>query len=403
MCIYLRTKEGDNIMVENYFNVNESFDFMLQQFGESIKVDNVDRTAIIHRNSNKNIEELKILCKDPIERGNIVKYKNNDYISMDDTSNVRYSTYYRAIIQRSNYNVNFAINNTVFPQSAIITNKSIDLETGQWVILPANKTLITLQANSITNGIKVADRFIKFKQAWSIEGVDYTKNGILVIQAKQDTIQSGDDLINEIPAGAEKYNPIITATPNPLNVNIDSTSQITATVTVNGTNVENPTLIYSSNNKDIASVDNTGLVTGVAEGNANITISYLGIDGNTYSTIISASVVALPQHNYTLEVTPYDNSYWDDDTHTSVTIRDGDSCEFNAILKDNSNIISDARFDFNIDYNGNATNILGFRVDSDTQCTVTNIKYPYVVYLECKYRDDNTVINRIKINLKALW
>ncbi|MDV3428486.1 MAG: hypothetical protein LIR50_15950, partial [Bacillota bacterium] len=86
-----------------------------------------------------------------------------------------------------------------------------------------------------------------------------------------------------------------------------------------------------------------------------------------------------------------------------VTIRDGDSCEFNAILKDNGNIISDAKFDFNIDYNGNATNILEFKVDSDAECTITNTAYPYVVYLECKYRDDNTIINRIKINLKALW
>ncbi|WP_052246116.1 Ig-like domain-containing protein [Clostridium tyrobutyricum] len=390
-------------MIDNFFNMNESYEFMLQRFGELIKVDNIDRTAIIHRNSNKNIEELKILCKDPIERGNIVKYKNNNYIIMDDTSNIRYSTYYRAIIQKSNYNINFATGNVIFPQIAIITNKSIDLETGQWVILPSNKIFITVQANSVTDNIKVADRFIKFKQAWYIEGVDYTKNGILVIQAKQDTIQSGDDLINEIPAGAATYNPIVSATPNPLNININSTSKITATVTLNGTNVENPTLIYTSSNSDICTVDNTGLVTGVAEGNANIIVSYVGIDGNTYSTTISASVVALPQHNYTLEMTPYDDSYWDDDTHTSVTIRDGDSCEFDAILKDNGNIVDNARFDFSIDYNGNATNILGFKVDSDIKCTVTNIKYPYVVYLECKYRDDNTVINRIKINLKALW
>ncbi|WP_338433414.1 Ig-like domain-containing protein [Clostridium tyrobutyricum] len=389
-----------NILL-NFYNT------ALKRMGKTCIV-NSDKNNIIQGifkeidDKNNSEDQKYFITATTLKQGDIINYEDMSYIVLTKNENIN-AVYDLYTIEKCNYDINFAIDNVIFPEVSIITNKSLDLETGQWVILPANKILITVQANSITNNIKVADRFIKFKQAWSVEGVDYTKNGILAIQAKQDTIQSEDDLINEIPAGAATYNPIVSATPNPLNVNIDSTVQITATVTVNGTNVENPTLIYTSNNKDIATVDNTGLVTGISEGNTNITISYVGIDDNTYSTTISASVVALPQHNYTLEVTPYDDSYWDDDTHTSVTIRDGDSCEFNAILKDNSNIVDNARFDFNIDYNGNATNILGFKINSDTKCTITNIKYPYVVYLGCKYRDDSTIINRIKINLKALW
>ncbi|MBV4418256.1 Ig-like domain-containing protein [Clostridium tyrobutyricum] len=382
----------------------------------NLALKHMGKTCIVNNDENNMIEgifkeiddrdtskdEKYFITVEDLKQGDIISYNNINYMIITRNENIN-DVYDLYTIEKCNYNINFAIDNVIFPEVSIITNKSIDLETEQWVILPANKILITVQANSITNNIKVADRFIKFKQAWIVEGVDYTKNGILELQAKQDTIQSGDDLVNEIPTGAATYNPIVSATPNPLNVNINSTSQITATVTVNGTNVENPTLIYTSSNSDICTVDNTGLVTGVVEGNANITISYLGIDGNTYSTIISASVVTLPQHNYTLEVTPYDDSYWDDDTYTSITIRDGDSCEFNAILKNNGNIVDNAKFNFNIDYNSNATNILGFKIDSDTECTVTNIKYPYVVYLECKYKDDDTIINRIKINLKALW
>ena len=389
-----------NILL-NFYNT------ALKRMGKTCIV-NSDKNNIIQGifkeidDKNNSEDQKYFITATTLKQGDIINYEDMSYIVLTKNENIN-AVYDLYTIEKCNYDINFAIDNVIFPEVSIITNKSLDLETGQWVILPANKILITVQANSITNNIKVADRFIKFKQAWSVEGVDYTKNGILAIQAKQDTIQSEDDLINEIPAGAEKYNPIITATPNPLNVNINSTSQITATVTVNGTNVENPTLIYSSNNKDIASVDNTGLVTGVAEGSTNITISYVGIDDNTYSTTISASVVALPQHNYAIEVVPNDNSYWDDDTHTSVTIRDGDSCEFNAILKDNGNVVDNTKFDFSIDYNSNTTDILGFKVDSDTECTITNIKYPYVVYLSCKYRDDNTVISRIKINLKALW
>lgn len=276
-------------MIDNFFNMNESYDFMLQQFGESIEINDINRTAIIHRNNYRNIEELKILCRDKIERGNIVKYNNNTYITIDDTRNIRYNAYYRAIVQRCNYNVNFAINNTVFPQYAIITNQTTGVN-GEIITVPANQILVVVQDNNFTNSIKVDDVFIKFKHRWQINGVDYTKNGILTIYANQVANHEKDDLINEIPEGAGVYNPIIVATPNPLNVNINSTVQITATVSNNGVNVENPTLIYASNNKDIASVDNTGLVTGVAEGNANITISYLGIDGNTYSTTMATTV-----------------------------------------------------------------------------------------------------------------
>ncbi|MBV4431589.1 Ig-like domain-containing protein [Clostridium tyrobutyricum] len=276
-------------MIENYFNVNESFDFMLQQFGELIKVDDINRTAIIHRNNYRNIEELKILCRDKIERGNIVKYNNNTYITIDDTRNIRYNAYYRAIIQRSNYNVNFVFNNIVFPQYTIITNQTTGVN-GEIITVPANQILVVVQDNNFTNSIKVDDVFIKFKHRWQINGVDYTKNGILTIYATQTANHENDDLINEIPEGAGVYNPIVSATPNPMNVNVNSTVQITATVSNNGVNVENPTLIYASNNKDIATVDNTGLVTGVAEGNANINISYVGLDNNTYNTTIATTV-----------------------------------------------------------------------------------------------------------------
>ena len=289
LCIYLRTKGSDNIMIDNFFNMNESYDFMIKQFGESIEINDINRTAIIHRNNYRNIEELKILCRDKIERGNIVKYNNNVYLTIDDTRNIRYNVYYRAIVQRSNYNVNFVFNNIVFPQYTIITNQTTGTD-GEIITVPANQILIIVQDNNFTNQIKTDDIFIKFKHRWQVSGIDYTKDGILTIYANQVANHENDDLVNEIPEGAGEYNPIITATPNPLNVNINSTSQITATVSNNGVNVENPTLIYTSSDNNICTVDNTGLVTGVAEGSTNITISYVGIDNNTYNTTVATTV-----------------------------------------------------------------------------------------------------------------
>ncbi|MBV4427594.1 Ig-like domain-containing protein [Clostridium tyrobutyricum] len=265
----------------------------LKRMGKTCIVNN-DKNNIIQGifkeiDDRDNSEDQKyFITSATLKQGDIISNNNINYLIITKNENIN-DVYDLYTIEKCNYNINFIFNNIVFPQYAIITNQTTGVN-GEIITVPANQILVVVQDNNFTNQIKVDDVFIKFKHRWQITGVDYTKDGILTVYANQVANHEKDDLINEIPEGAATYNPIVSATPNPLNVNVNNTIQITATVSNNGVNVENPTLIYTSNNKDIATVDNTGLVTGVAEGNANITISYVGIDGNTYNTTVATTV-----------------------------------------------------------------------------------------------------------------
>lgn len=277
-------------MIDDFFNINESFDFMLQQFGQDVKVNEVDKSVIIHRNNYRAIEELKILSYDPINMGDLIEFDNNTYLVNDDTRNKRYDTYYRAVAQRCNYKVNFVVNGFIHKYPTIITTEKIGLNQDE-IVVPENKILVIVQVNDITKQIKLDDEFIKFMKKYKITGTDWSKSGLIIIYAEQIPVnESEDDLINEIPAGAGKYEVKIEVSSNPVNIT-DVNQKINVVVRENDVIVENPELEYISQDTNIATVSGDGIVTGMSSGTTNITISYVGKDGNTYSKDVIVNVV----------------------------------------------------------------------------------------------------------------
>lgn len=287
---YSRIKGSDNIMIDNFFSINESFDFMLQQFGQDVKVNGEDKSVVIHRNNYRAIEELKILSHDPIIRGNLIQFDDNIYLVNDDTRNKRYNTYYRTVAQRCNYKVNFVVNGFIHNYPVIITTEKTGLNQEEIVVVPENKILVIVQANYITKQIKLDDEFIKFMRKYKITGTDWSKSGLITIYAEQTAVnESEDDLINEIPGGVG-YKVEIEVSPNPLNIT-DVSQKVNVTVKENSVIVENPELEYISQDTNIATVGGDGIVTGISSGTTNITISYVGKDGNTYSKDVIVNVV----------------------------------------------------------------------------------------------------------------
>ncbi|MDV3426610.1 MAG: Ig-like domain-containing protein, partial [Bacillota bacterium] len=287
------------------------------------------------------------------------------------------------VVRRCNSILKWYDNNKLQEIVCSASNKIANLDIGTFVQLSQDELNIIVKYDAISNTIKrspTPTRFLLNHQAWSVESIDNITNvnnniGYTTILLKSNTINDDlDDIENSIADRwkyEDKHNYILNTNVQNINIDVGKTFQIVADVLDNGKEIINPIILYSINNTDIAKVDSDGSVIGLSEGDATVSISYLGLDNQMYTKTVNCIISNEElQRNYTLEVTPYDDSYWDDDTHESITIRDGDSCEFNAILKDNSNIVDNARFDFNIDYNGNATNILGFKINSDTKCTV---------------------------------
>lgn len=286
-------------MVDNYFNIGDAYNIVENTFGEefTISTDPTDlHIGLFHKidDKNKGIDTIQLLTNTYLHQGNIIEYKNMNYMVITKNEENNQNTYNKYIIRKCPYNINFSINTSMNVVTGYIETKTIDVATGQQIILPTGTIIVTVPLNEITNQIKINDRFIKMKSAWKVTGLDMSLEGLLKITADKDTIQAGDDLENEIPSGSYFYDYVMTVSPESITIDAGTTQQITTTITNSGSTIENPTLIYTSNNTDIATVDSSGLVSAITEGNCNITVSFVGGDGNTYiktiPTIINAPV-----------------------------------------------------------------------------------------------------------------
>lgn len=286
-------------MVENYFNIGDAYNIVENTFGEefTISIDPTDlHIGLFHKITDKNtsIDTMYLLTNTYLQQGNIIVYNEINYMVITKNEEDNQNTYNKYIIRKCPYNINFSINTSMNVVTGYIETKTIDVSTGQTVILPTGTIIVAVPLSVTTNQIKINDRFIKMKNAWKVSGLDLSLEGLLKITADKDAIQAGDDLENEIPSGSYFYNYVMTVSPESINIDANTTQQITTTITNSGNPVENPTLTYTSNNSDIAIVDSTGLVSGVSAGNCDITVNFVGGDGNTYiktvPTVINAPI-----------------------------------------------------------------------------------------------------------------
>ncbi len=127
-----------------------------------------------------------------------------------------------------------------------------------------------------------------------------------------------EEFLNEIDANAIQTVDVagVSVSPQTAAINIPDTVQLTATITPD--NATNQNGVWSSSNTSIATVDNTGLVTPVAEGNATITFT-TNDGGFTDSAAITVTNVVIDAAS--VSVTP-----------ESDTIDIGENLQLNAVV-----------------------------------------------------------------------
>ncbi len=248
---------------------------------------------------NRQADIRTIATKEPIKRGDLVNWDNENWLIVSDIGHKRYS-YYKGIIQKCNYNIKFNFQGTIKQFPAIVDSRVFDIETNQYLSIPAGKIVVTMQDNNDSGNIKINDRFIKMKEAWKVTGIDRTKNGLLMLWCDLDAITVSDDVVNEIANAGDYVYTLEITSGDSASIQEGSTLQLNAVVKLNGNPVDNKTVIYSSNNPSIATVDASGLVTGISAGECIITVS-LAENPSVYDTI-SIVVTALPEHNYAVTI-----------------------------------------------------------------------------------------------------
>lgn len=245
---------------------------------------------------------------------------------------------------------------------------------GSAVVVPSGMVDCYFQINSKTNKIKPNQRFLFGNPsnwtAYRVEGgginnfnnqetFDNNSAALGRFSLAVDFVnKQTDDLVNGI-ANAYDNQYVVTLDQSSISGNATQTIQLRASVTLNGESVVR-TLIWSSNNTSIATVNSSGLVTLVSAGSCIITCS-LSNNSSVYDTT-SVTVGVSPVDNYQVVVSP-DKNY----------ILEGQEQTWLIYLYKN-NVQQADTFSFSLDSNTVPSSNYIYTVLGDNSFKIKNIK-----------------------------
>ena len=188
--------------------LDKHFKFLEDEFNKDILINGIQAKGMLTdcSSSAAYFRDKELISSTPFGTGSIIDFQDKKWIVF--TSVEIKNNYFKGRIRRADWDVNYYASNLGSGEKAITTlpsffedNFSASLSTDAVIIPVSNMTVWTV-SNNVTDNLEVKDRFIKFGCAWEIQGIDKSKPGLVVINMTRALFRSGDDLINEWPAGA---------------------------------------------------------------------------------------------------------------------------------------------------------------------------------------------------------
>lgn len=241
--------------------LDSTYKHALAQDGIIGKIDNVVATFIIR--------DKTILSATSFKLGSLVDIGTDKYIVTSIEKQFSQSVYNKGTIEQVQ-NVKVSSINT-YALVKYVNGVSTGTNQIQWVQDKYAFTVPYINA-------KVNDIITYKNMEYKINSVDYSKESILTLYADYRGISN-------------TYTISLSETTKTVQAN--STYQIVASCKENDVIVTSPTIQYVSNNIAIATVSSTGLVTGVAEGDVDITCTYNGVVA-TLSLTVSPVATSTP-------------------------------------------------------------------------------------------------------------
>ena len=368
--------------------------YLLSMAGDNIYLNNdtMPKKALINNLPvNRQADIRTIATTTEIKRGDLINWDGENWLIISDIGHKRYS-YYKGIIQKCNYNIKFNFQGTIKEFPAIVDSKVFDVETNQFFSVPAGKIVVTMQSNENSENITIGQRFIKMKTAWEVTGIDRTNNGLLMLWCDLDTIDSSDDLENEIANAGDYIYTLEISNGETANIQETSTLQLNVVVKLNGNVVTDKAIIFNCDNTSIATVDNTGLITAISAGDCIITASLIE-NPNIYDTI-SIVVTALPQHNYAVTISG------------NTSIVKNYTSTYTATFTDNGQVITQESFFYLTGDDGVSTTTLATITSQDSvnnTCVVKAGSTLGYVKLWCKNTAGTIISEPYRIQIKNIF
>ena len=127
--------------------------YLLSMAGDDIYLNNdtMPKKALINNLSVNRQADIDYIQVKKLNEG-FNKWFNENWLIISEIGHKRY-TYYKGIIQKCNYNIKFNFQGTIKQFLCIMTQRYSDIETNQYLSIPAGKIVVTLPNNADTDNI----------------------------------------------------------------------------------------------------------------------------------------------------------------------------------------------------------------------------------------------------------
>jgi formylmethanofuran dehydrogenase subunit D len=249
------------------------------------------------------------------------------------------------------------------------SQRGLGVVEGNLVILSNERRFIAVQNNADTSKITKGQRFIfDGSRAWKVTSLDTLSTGIIHFELEEHAI---DESIDNVSLRIANYlGNIANYTIHILNggnvsLQANKTLQINTEVKNNGNIVSVP-ITYLSDSPSVATVDSSGLITTISNGNATIMASVTAQP--SVSDLLALTVQFTTVPNYTVEIVG--------DSYISKTT----SKTYNITVKNNGVVDNSRTVSWNVyaDDGTSATNLVSINSQSTTQITLQGNSIGYV-------------------------
>lgn len=249
--------------------------------------------------------------------GDIVTWNSNKFLVTDIDENQQIQT--KGTIQLCNNILNLYQTGILYQIPCVVQSNinisQLDTEENKFISVPDSTIIVRISNNSTTQGITI-------NQIYNLSGDNYkivninkvVENGIIVL---------GMEYVVE---EAETHVFVLTIlNGDSLQIAQSQSLTINAELKDNGVIVDSPTLLYSSSNTSIATINSSGIVTILNTGSVVFTVQKS--DDASVKDTINVEIVAGETHNYTVEISG------------ATSIVKGYTSNYSCVFKDNGNTI----------------------------------------------------------------
>lgn len=278
--------------------VDDRISFFLHEKGEPVLINGIPRIAVITdapKGADYYFNDCYIRTEDAFHTGDVVTYQEMKWLVVSQVDEENHS--FQSKIRRCNHITKFVLDDWAYGFESILDVGTFGISNGSVVRLVDGSLNCELQDNDLTKQIAINKRFIASGSAWMITGIDKTRTGVLILYSDRTVFVAGDDQENEIANADTIPDWHIVLNYTTFDVELDSTFQLTADL-YKSLVIEPATLLWHSSDESIATVSDTGVVTGVALGTATITVTWLKHPSITASSVATVKQAAPPVTTY---------------------------------------------------------------------------------------------------------